>query len=573
MRRAILAPSIVIVAACGADVPTKPTWFADVQPILRANCARCHGGDPADAKLGAYRLDRYVANDPDTLDAFDKASDIIAHAVDHMAPVMPPDYMLTDRQQEVLARWAAAGAPKGTRLGGNSLARAELVSPLGLETADQEPIETVFRTWDDDLDGLVAMLAVRDETGETISFGASVGGGLRSITIDAGTLASKHTFEVYVIVDDGYDDDPEANRQHEVVLIPALYVDHGIRGTAPRVALKSPNGGNTIVGATTITWTATDPDAGDSLTIDLDLIPQNGAAPRTIVHGIPNTLTYDWTIPADVMARDGTNTPIPYKVRVTATDALGMPRNVRTDESDAPFFIEQMLTTTYSWQANTKQIFADYCTTNCHDRTGTGSNLAMCLLQYKQGENTSLCDAADQGALENRLTILNRISNGTMPPPRASPLPAEKQALLENWLLGGAPYGSGMSDDAPTFAWKSLPSPLVVPSGGVAPIAWDVSDDNALSSDTLTYRKIRATSGSSQCLNDCNAPAIQWDNSTPTWEMLTTSMLSGVMQARTFDWSIPAQGAGCYCVQGTVTDTSGNTGIPMPPRAPYTVKF
>jgi hypothetical protein len=565
---------LVLLAACGADVADKPTWLGDVQPIVRANCARCHGADPAEDKLGLYRLDRSVALDVDTRDAFDYSSDIVDRAVHHMAPVMPPDYLLSDRQQEILLRWASTGALKGMDQRGNTLGRIELISPQGATTADQT-IETTFRSWDEDLDGLVVGLWARDSNGESFSLGAPVGGGTRSISVDAGTLTSKATFEVYAIVDDGYDDDPAINKRNEIVLIPEILIDHGLRGTAPRVTLKTPNGGDTIIGATTITWIATDPDAGDSLTIDLDLVPQTGATtPIPIVHGIPNSQTFDWTIPTSVPERDSTGTAIPYKVRVTATDALGQPQNVRSDDSDFSFFIERAVVTQYSWLANTKQIFKDYCTSNCHDKGGVGSHPEYCFLEYDQGESPTLCDPTDIGAFEARNQILSVMVLGTTMPPKSAPQPSQAtRDLVGDWIRGGAPYGDGgTSDTAPTFVWTAPAGGKLLASAGVAALAWTVADSTALVSDEIRYRKLKGTNAASPCSNDCTAMSTQFDASTPTWISLTTGALSGTMQSRTFDWSTPSQGAGCYCVEGTVTDNASPANTTTV-RAQNAVKF
>ena len=59
-----IAP-LVLVAACGGSVPSNPTYFSDVQAILRANCDRCHGADPSDPK--ARYLDQCVPVLPDTV--------------------------------------------------------------------------------------------------------------------------------------------------------------------------------------------------------------------------------------------------------------------------------------------------------------------------------------------------------------------------------------------------------------------------------------------------------------------------------------------------------------------------
>jgi hypothetical protein len=64
--------------------------------------------------------------------------------------------------------------------------------------------------------------------------------------------------------------------------------------------------------------------------------------------------------------------------------------------------------------------------------------------------------------------------------------------------------------------------------------------------------------------------AIQFDSSTPIWQQLTMGPLTGTMQSRTFAWSTPTQGVGCYCVEGTVTDSTSHT---TTVRAQNAVKF
>ena len=124
--------------------------------------------------------------------------------------------------------------------------------PTGAATADQT-LDVTFRAWDEDLDGLAVQLWANDLTAtEDVPLGAPTGGGQRTLAIDTGTLASKHRFEIYAVLDDGYFDDPMQNRTR-VTLLPDVYVDHGPRGTAPTVKLLAPNGGDTLIGTAQIT--------------------------------------------------------------------------------------------------------------------------------------------------------------------------------------------------------------------------------------------------------------------------------------------------------------------------------
>ena len=552
--------ALIVLTACGAEVPASPTYFADVQPILRANCTRCHGADPSDPKIAKFRLDRYVKNDAATFDVWDYASgptpELVRVAVELGSPAMPPDYVLTDRQREILARWVAQGAPKGTRA--NRAPQIELLAPLGATTADQT-LDTTFHAWDDDLDGLFVQMWARDlAAGEDIPLGAQTGAGVRQLAIDTGTLASKRTFEIYAVLDDGFADDPAQNKTR-VTLIPDVYVDHGIRGTAPTVRLVTPNGGDTLIGTIPVTWTATDPDVDDlgspdALTIDLALIryaqdgTEVGAEP--IANGLANTGAYTWQIGSTVAARDNQGNPIPYRVRITATDTLGIPRNVRSDDSDFVFFIEQGSTTTFTW-ADIEPLMAKYCS-ECHGEPARTVALdTFCLLQYEQGEAVPPCVASDLGAFEMRSSIYQRAITVKNMPPAVEPQPTQAERdKLGNWILGGAPYGSGPTDARPALTWMA-PSTTVLDASatGTATLRWTVADAEGLAKDVIEYAKVTGPPSCNLAMG-CSMLAIS------TWTQIATSTLTGTMQNQMFSWSTPAEGSGCYCLRGTVTDSA-----------------
>ncbi len=98
----------------------------------------------------------------------------------------------------------------------------------------------------------------------------------------------------------------------------SVVVNHTIAATfadtlAPAVAVTSPAGGETWNSdeARTITWTATDNVAVDSVTVDWSRDGAGGPW-QTIARGIPNSGSLGWTVP-----RPGTTTAL---VRVTAWD-------------------------------------------------------------------------------------------------------------------------------------------------------------------------------------------------------------------------------------------------------------
>jgi mono/diheme cytochrome c family protein len=550
-------------AACGGDVPSDPTWFADVQPIVMANCARCHGADPSDTRIAKFRLDRYVKDDAATFDAYDYAqatggapAPMVSVAVDQEVPAMPPDYALSDRQREILSRWVDQGAPKGTRA--NRLPQIALLAQAP-EVPDQL-LDLKIRSWDDDRDGLAVALWAHDlaTAGEDqdVPLGPALGGGDREVTIDTGQLASKHTFEIYAVVDDGFFDEPAQNRMH-VTLIPSVLLDHGARGTAPAVTLVSPNGGETLIGSATITWTATDPDAGDTVTIDLSLIEVAADGTErvaaTIATGLPNTGSYAWMVPAQLP--DGT-----YRIRVTGTDALGMPPNVRSDDSDDTLTIAQATTTSYTW-ADVQPIFNTYCA-ECHgDPARTVAINYVCLLQYQLGEAVPPCGASDQGVFEIKGLVYNRLVAQQTMPPAASPQPSQADLdKVGNWIQGGAPYGNGPANNLPTFLWM-LPS-ATQPSGSTATLTWTAADEVGLESGKIEYAHVNGLPSSG-----CNPTSLMTANWTAVADPKATATLAGAMSwADSITWTIPdPTGPGYYCVRGSVTDAGGATTLAVNP--------
>ncbi len=435
-------------AACGDNVTRAPTYFEDVQLIVRENCAPCHGPDPIDPKVAAFRLDRYVKHDAETLDLNDFATGIDPAlrraAVDRSGPAMPPDGPLPDRERELLDRWITEGAPKGSRE--NHAPRIELLAPFPPTTVAQM-LELRFRAWDDDLDGLIVEWWARDlATAQQIALGVRSGEGKRGIRIDTSQLASRHRFEIFAVLDDGFSDNPMENREI-VTLVPDLLVYNGMAGTAPTVKLITPAGRGTEIGTMPITWTATDPDIDpvsgepDALTIDLELVQVSGAGTETVVASIasghPNTGSYSWVIPTEVPATDGSGNPLAYRVRVTARDSFAIPPNTRSDSNGFTFAIQHGGTTTFTW-ADVEPIFTTYCAA-CHGNPAVSAGAEhFCLLQYQKGGAVPPCSVDDLGVFEMKGLVFSRLVTNQDMPPGGGPSAAER-AMVGNWMIGGAP--------------------------------------------------------------------------------------------------------------------------------------
>ena len=104
--------------------------------------------------------------------------------------------------------------------------------------------------------------------------------------------------------------------------------------TAPTVNVTFPNGGETISGNMTITWTHSDIDPTDTHTFTIKLSSDGGATyPTTIVPGLGESVSsyvYNTT-----SLSDGSN----YKIQVIATDNYTLPLS-GNDSSDGVFIID-----------------------------------------------------------------------------------------------------------------------------------------------------------------------------------------------------------------------------------------
>jgi hypothetical protein len=527
-----LGIAALVATGCSADIPEKPTYFADVQPILQANCSRCHGGRPFAPSIAGFRLDRYVKNDEASFDAWDYRDAILVVAGGDN-PIMPPDLPLSDRQIEILQRWVDQGAPKGER--DNRVPMAQLISPSSNEVAADQELAISMRTWDDDGDGLVVSLGYREEGGAVILWlDSDLPGGLHETVLDVGQWPSLQRFEVMARLDDGYSDDPAANRTIQKLL--TVDVDHGAKGTAPTVAVLRPSGGS-VVGETTIEWAATDPD-GDTLSIDIDLLRQESDGSQTLVEnlasGEANDSTFRWdssTAPTDV----------PLLVRVTATDGI----NTRSDVSDASFTVAAPVDSTALTWADIRPILVMYCG-DCHGEPARTPALDYFRLDKYNAADTEPPANSDLGVYEMRGDVYAKaISQGAMPP-AAEPQPSAADLdKLSEWLLAGAPFG-GSGDALPSVTWTTPNDSAISPTDGAGMITlqWSASDPEGL---PLT--------GSIQVAS-LSAPADPQafcDSSLTGW----TAVIGADVEAGSFAFTAPA--TGYYCFKAVVTDDASQT--------------
>lgn len=166
-----LLPAAALAAGCGAEpeAPVSPTW-ADVEPIMRAECTHCHGATAADHG-GGYRFDFFDMTDVVCGDAahavtspqLASASAALigdnVRSVDGTRPKMPPApaHPLRGWQRETLLRWSV-NPVKETPTGN----RAPGVEARGLPAVVNQRLEFTIVLSDPDGHGLAGVLTLPD---------------------------------------------------------------------------------------------------------------------------------------------------------------------------------------------------------------------------------------------------------------------------------------------------------------------------------------------------------------------------------------------------------------------------
>lgn len=165
---AALLPALAV-AACAPAAPDRPTWYADIQPLLRGNCVRCHDGEPLGGAPVGMRFDLYddvAVYDPmfetqttwsgarSYANPSEDASDppLVQFAVRYTGtqPMPPNPYRkLSDRQKQIIENWVM-DPRKGTRPASN---RPPEVTLRGF-TVGAGGVTIDYEAHDPDRDGL-----------------------------------------------------------------------------------------------------------------------------------------------------------------------------------------------------------------------------------------------------------------------------------------------------------------------------------------------------------------------------------------------------------------------------------
>ncbi|MEZ4368752.1 MAG: hypothetical protein R2939_21115, partial [Kofleriaceae bacterium] len=324
---AVAAPACV-----EPDRAAEPTW-ADVAPILAANCVRCHGAPAIGGAPGGFRLDSYGdALGPDgrlVRGAATMAEFVAARVADGS---MPPIGALSDDQVALLTRWSqrrftdednqVIPPPRGEARAGNRTPTLQLLA----RADDDAGIELDYELLDADRDLVVGELWADDDAPATPPrlLGA-VHGGRGTLRWDV-ALVPAGTYELTLRVDDGagavtllagdveveHDDPPppritleapaagdilaDAASPHAVIVRPAslttaaLTVDVGAGGEATGARVELATDAPAVAGdALTVPWPTTELAAGARW--QLELTVSDGAASHT-VRSAPVTISH-----------------------------------------------------------------------------------------------------------------------------------------------------------------------------------------------------------------------------------------------------------------------------------------
>ncbi|MBA3398099.1 MAG: hypothetical protein H0T89_36070 [Deltaproteobacteria bacterium] len=198
----------LLLAACAPDVPAAPSFQQDIQPILAANCVRCHGTPAIGGAPSGFRLDMF--EDVEVIDpsgvglitiagAKSQSSRIAARAA---AGEMPPRFPLDDWQIEMLENWEA-NPVRGTRA--DNRAPTASVEAIEDEVVEETPgirrfVTITVRVDDPDPDIVGGVLRAR--LGATVYPIGMIHSGINRIRWETTAIAAGE-FTLDAVLDDG----------------------------------------------------------------------------------------------------------------------------------------------------------------------------------------------------------------------------------------------------------------------------------------------------------------------------------------------------------------------------------
>ncbi len=445
---AVLAAAV----GCAPSAPDKPTWVDDVQPVMMANCVRCHGSPASGGAPSTFRLDLYedsIENGQQIRGAASMARFVCVRG--SLAEDMPPNgTAIPARARDMFANWfetrctgpivsfergarARNSEPTITINTGNGKADDSLEVDFLVTDADREAVTGSLLLGEDAVDP-----ACKTAGGRTDLAPAALRGGAGHISFDTGTLCAG-TYKLSASISDGTPGLTVARA------LGSITVEHPAGNLAPRLELVKPGPDallNGKVAPITVEFTVHDGDGdypvgytvvavrGDER---VDLTPASATAGTP---GQANTVPLNVQVPVDASKLgDGPN----WRFEITTKDARQATRTLLTDyvvvSSLDPASVMIRFNSGGGPEGKGIAGVLGGCT-DCHGGSASVPDLDFDPTMY----DTYL----------SRLGVLYRkvIQKREMPPKSskqligAAPddvLTAENRELLRQWLLVGAP--------------------------------------------------------------------------------------------------------------------------------------
>jgi hypothetical protein len=414
--------ALALWGGCEDAAPAQPTW-ADVAPVLAAQCVRCHGAPAIGGAPTTFRLDRYddtVSADGIVLGAASMAEWIATRTSDGS---MPPRFPLADHDVDLLTNWfnlrpapspgvPFVGPPRGAPRAGNQPPRMTVAAQ---RTADG--IEVSYELRDPDRDLVVGDLqAVLGNVAVPLG---EVHSGRGTLLLDTALLAAG-SYDLIATLDDGAG--AQRRTLGDVEVTPP-------RPAPPRLGLRAPAQGDYVAAAElplVVDVRADDVDT-QTLTVTVSLIDDR--APEQPIDRKIVTVAAGST---QQVALGGAATPAGLTYRVVAEVSDG----VATHRAAGGRFRISRETTTDTFTTIANEVFAAYCL-QCHTASPRTPNVTLDLSTYRG-------TVGAPGAYDVRRRIFQRaVVSQSMPPGSArltgGEMPAAVRDRLARWLLAGAP--------------------------------------------------------------------------------------------------------------------------------------
>lgn len=431
--RTYAALALIAMTGC-LDTPAQPTWHRDVQPILAANCVRCHGAVPRGGAPDSFRLDSYDDQPGPHGRTIRGAATMAAYMgirVDRVGSredgvtSMPPLFGLSDRQIDIINAWFVNGAPRGTAAEGNRPPQIALRAPLGEAVLDG--VMTIrYEIADPDRDLVVGELRAGLDRDSSVRVG-ELHDGRGDLAWDLGVIAAG-SYTLFAVLDDGSGPVETELGTYEVT--------HADGNVAPSVEVTTPAPYALLtdsISPVAITLRVDDPDPITTLTATIvleheDYDPVMVAEDLAVTNGV------------NVISRDTTAWPESdgWTLRTTVSDGVDARSFV------TPGLVVSHRTTELRFEdPRIREVLRQKCTF-CHNERDSIPGLFQDLGRYydeatNRGRLVRRGVASRRGLIYRRIAIQRNMPPGSLALAGGELLTDAERADLIEWLLGGAP--------------------------------------------------------------------------------------------------------------------------------------